>query len=165
MTTAGDDALTAADLAAQALLGALLWDPRRARDVADWLTAEDFLRPDHGAIYATVVGMLADGRPVVDVFTVLESLLRGDHHDLHVDRTGTGPLSGPGLHSLISMTPATPRGEEHGELARSEHVRYARIVWLVAELGAGSENVHEGCALIEPRGCCFPLPLGGTCTR
>jgi replicative DNA helicase len=133
MTTAsGDERSSAADFAAQALLGALLWDSRRVRDVAGWLEAGDFYRPDHGAIYATLVGLLADGRWDVDVFTVLASLLRGDHHDLHVDRSGLGPLSAPGLHSLISMTPATPRAEEFradfGAEARSEHLRDARIV-------------------------------------
>lgn len=129
MTTAPEnDTLTAADLAAQALLGALLWDPHRAGDISGWLAADDFYRPAHGAIYATLVGMLADGRPDVDVFTVLESLGRGEYHDGRVGRTVSGPLSAPELHSLISMTPATPRAEDIDAPARSDHVRYARIV-------------------------------------
>jgi replicative DNA helicase len=133
MTTAPENThLAAADLAAEALLGALLWDSRRVRDVSGWLEADDFYRPDHGAIYATLVGLLADGQAGVDVFTVLASLERGDHHDLPVDHTGIGPLSAPGLHRLISMTPATPRADNiratFSAEARSEHVRYARIV-------------------------------------
>lgn len=58
-------------------------------------------------------------------------LVSGRYHDLHVARDGTGPLGAAALHSLLSMTPATPRAGD-GPFAhvpeRSEHVRYARIV-------------------------------------
>jgi replicative DNA helicase len=39
----GPDA-TVTDLASAAVLGALLWDPRRVRDVMDWLEPADFPR-------------------------------------------------------------------------------------------------------------------------
>lgn len=123
----GGGETTAADLAEQALLGALLWDPRRVRDVAGWLQGEDFRRPAYGAIYQTVTGLLADGRPV-DLLGLPQVLAAGEYHDLHAARDGHGPLGAAALHGLLAMTPATPRGEEFAGRERSEHVRYARIV-------------------------------------
>lgn len=119
---------TAADLAASALLGALLWDPRRLHDVG-WLQPEDFRHWADRAVYQTLVGMLADGRPV-DLRTFPEVLARAEYHDAHVDGTGIGPLSGSAVHTLISMTPATPAGdaENYEGPVRSEHVRYGRLV-------------------------------------
>ncbi|MHA6797545.1 DnaB-like helicase N-terminal domain-containing protein (plasmid) [Pseudonocardia bannensis] len=132
MSTGAPDAArtTATDLAASALLGALLWDPRRVRDVADWLEPTDFGHWAHRAIYQTMTGLIADGREV-DLLSLPEVLARGEYHDAHVDRGGIGPLSAPALHDLLSMTPATPRAEEHEAnqgVVRSEHVRYARVV-------------------------------------
>lgn len=121
---------TAADLAERALLGALLWDPQRAHEVAGWLRGEDFQRPAHAAIYQTITGLQADGEPV-DLRTLPRVLASGRYHDLHVARDGTGPLGAAALHSLLSMTPATPRavdGPFDHVPERSEHVRYARIV-------------------------------------
>src|SRR5688572_22181939 len=37
-----DPATTTVQLAEQALLGALLWDPSRVREVMEWLTPDDF---------------------------------------------------------------------------------------------------------------------------
>lgn len=44
-----------------ALLGALLWDPQRAHEVAEWLRGDDFQRPVHAAIDQTITGLQADG--------------------------------------------------------------------------------------------------------
>ena len=53
-----DEAGGAVELAEQALLGALLWEPARVADIADWLAADDFYRPAHAAIYRTITGFL-----------------------------------------------------------------------------------------------------------
>jgi replicative DNA helicase len=117
----------AAALAERALLGALLWDPTRTRDVADWLTPEDFYRPGHQAIYRTITQLRTrigggDPRTVLDARTVLDSLATGEFHDLRVVRDGSGPIGAVGLHALMEMTPAA--APEH----RIEHVHYARLV-------------------------------------
>ena len=52
-----DDAGGAVELAEQALLGALLWEPARVVDIADWVAADDFYRPAHAAIYRTITGL------------------------------------------------------------------------------------------------------------
>mgnify|MGYP001095830172 CR=1 FL=1 len=119
----------AGDLAAQALLGALLWEPSRIRDVSDWLEPADFEHWAHRAIYQTLTGLVADGRPVA-LQDLPGILARGEYHDAHVDSTGIGPLSASALHTLLAMTPATPdrAHRDQGGTARSEHVRYARIV-------------------------------------
>lgn len=120
--------VTATDLAANALLGALLWDPSRAADVT-WLQAEDFAHPANRAIYATLTGMQAE-KQQVDARTIIEPLRRGTYHDA-VAVGGTSP--GALLHDLLSGTPATPSAESMGQAPgtwpeRSEHIRYARLV-------------------------------------
>ncbi|MGQ0577119.1 MAG: DnaB-like helicase N-terminal domain-containing protein [Pseudonocardia sp.] len=102
---------------------------RSARaDVSGWLSADDFRRPAHAAIYQTLLGLQRDGEQV-DLLALPQVLASGRYHDLHVARDGTGPLGAPALHSLLSMTPATPRSAAgQPEAGGSEHVRYARIV-------------------------------------
>ena len=144
-----DPAGGAAELAEQALLGALLWEPARVADIADWLAADDFYRPAHAAIYRTITGLrtsmqrreprsrtVPDHNTVLDHRMVLESLAGGEFHDLPVPRDGAGALRAAHLHTLMAMTPAAdPRH-------RTEHVLYARLVLetsirrQVAQLGA-----------------------------
>jgi replicative DNA helicase len=108
------------------LLGALLWDPERIDDVADWLQPQDFRKWGDRAVYATLVGLRNDGRPI-DLLQLPDELAAGQYHDAHVERSdGRGPLSAAALHTYLSTTPATPPQENAP--ARSEHVQYARLV-------------------------------------
>jgi DnaB helicase-like protein len=123
----GPDA-TVADLAAAAVLGAVLWDPRRLREVMDWLEPDDFLHPVHRAIYATVTGLVAAGEPV-DLMRLPAVLASGCFHEVHVNPREPGPLGAAALHTFLSFTPATPpRGGRFDGQPRSEHVRYAQLV-------------------------------------
>jgi replicative DNA helicase len=117
-----------AELAEAALLGALLWDPRRLQDVK-WLTPADFSRPSHQAIYQTLTGLIADGEQV-DLLSLPDVLRRGDYHDIHSDTTsGNGPLSAHALSELLSMTPASAGADAPpGGPTHSEHRRYGEIV-------------------------------------
>jgi len=121
-----DPDATVADLASAAVLGAVLWDPRRVREVMDWLEPDDFLHPVHRAIYATVTGLVAAGEPV-DLMRLPAALASGRFHEVHVDPSEPGPLGAAALHTLLSFTPAT-RGGRYDEQPRSEHVRYAQLV-------------------------------------
>ena len=106
----GPDA-TVTDLASAAVLGALLWDPRRVQEVMDWLEPADFPHPMHRAVYATLVGLVAAGEPV-NLLELPATLASGRFHDVHVDPGRPGPLGAAGLHTLLSFTPATPRAEK-----------------------------------------------------
>jgi replicative DNA helicase len=48
-------------LAERALLDALRSQPAHITDVAGWLSAPDFTDPHHAGVYATLVGLMADG--------------------------------------------------------------------------------------------------------
>jgi replicative DNA helicase len=139
MTTPGDPAAPPggaddtraelAELAEAALLGALLWDPRRLADL-DWLDPTDFARPAYQAIYQTLIGLWHDGVPI-DLLTLPDVLARGDYHDMHntAATTGNGPLSAYALAQLICNTPASPAADCGVEVSgHSEHRRYAAIV-------------------------------------
>ena len=56
--------------AEQALLGSILIDPSAVVRVGALVTAEDFSRPAHGQIFATVVALYTR-REAVDIVTVL----------------------------------------------------------------------------------------------
>lgn len=60
------------DEAEQAVLGALLLDNRCFDAVAEQVRAQDFYRPDHGAIFGTIAKLIA-GTKVADVITVFEA--------------------------------------------------------------------------------------------
>jgi replicative DNA helicase len=122
-------------LAEQALLGAMLWDPRRLPEVA-WLAPDDFARPAHQAIYATLVGLARDRRPI-DILELPAILARGEYHDLH-SGPDSGPISAVVVADLLAATPASPPIDGVPGLAppapglansgRSEHHRYAQLV-------------------------------------
>jgi hypothetical protein len=90
--------VTVADFASAAVLGAVLWDPRRLREVMDWLEPDDFLHPVHRAVYATVSGLVAAGEPV-DLMRLPAVLASGRFHEVHVDAREPGPLGAAGLHA------------------------------------------------------------------
>src|SRR3954454_4838734 len=86
----GPDA-TVTDLASAAVLGGLLWDPRRVRDVIGSLEPADFPHPMHRAVYATLGGLVAAGEPVI-LLHHPATLGSGRFHDVHVDPGRPGPL-------------------------------------------------------------------------
>jgi replicative DNA helicase len=116
--TASDRRGAVADLAASALLGALLSDPERIGDVADWLHPNDFARWGDRAVYATLVGLCSDGQPI-DILELPDVIASGKYHDAHVQRTdGRGPLSAAALHTYLSIA----------GLTSSEHTMLAQLV-------------------------------------
>lgn len=114
----------AADLAERALVGGLLWDSGRVRDVREWLCPEDLQHWKARAIYATLVGLDREGRslPVTELYAVIAG---GTYHD-----NRPGAVTAVDLHTYLRATPATPpaSGELSAHLVRSHHVIYARRV-------------------------------------
>ncbi|MGH3826256.1 MAG: DnaB-like helicase N-terminal domain-containing protein [Pseudonocardiaceae bacterium] len=115
---------SAADLAERALVGALLWDSSRVRDVRDWLRPADLAQPKARAIYQTLTGLHREGRgvPVTELPAVITS---GTYHD-----GPRGAVTAVDLHTYMRCTPATPAAsaEFPAQLVRSNHVIYARRV-------------------------------------
>jgi hypothetical protein len=90
-------------LAERALLGALLWDPCRLRDVT-WLRAGDFSLPAGQAIYATLVGLAKQGTPInIAALPQIMANAQGVHHDVPVGQHMA--LSGPLLADLLHDAP------------------------------------------------------------
>ena len=123
-----DPATTTVQMAEQALLGALLWDPNRVREVMEWLTPDDFYRPAHGDIYTVLVNLTRAGA-AADPLTVTKVLADGRYHD------GPAHHAAAYLHTLLSFTPATPNpARDRGPIKFytgpniSHHVAYARLV-------------------------------------
>jgi replicative DNA helicase len=154
-----DPATTTIELAEQALLGALLWDPNRVRDVMEWLDPDDFFRPAHGGIYTVLVKLTRAGA-AADPLTVTKVLAEGRYVDGHVNRDGSGPYGAWYLHTLLSFTPATPNPARDRGPVRfytgpniSHHIAYARLVleasvrrWL---RGAGIRIGQHARAAVE----------------
>jgi replicative DNA helicase len=124
VTAPSEPATSATDLAERALVGALLWDSGRVRDVRDWLRPSDLTHWQARSIYATLTGLDRDGRsvPVTELPAVIAA---GTYHD-----SRQGAITAVDLHTYLRATPATPpAGPEFPEqLVRSNHVVYARRV-------------------------------------
>lgn len=152
-----DEPLTATTLAERALVGALIWDPRRVGDVQGWLRSSDFSSATDRMIYESVVGMVADGRSEGLVQALPGVLARNEYepafHELPAqqenpqraqrrphgdwldrvdDRLRTTPApppSGP-MHlpdKYAERFPFLPATTEY-QGPPSEHVRYGRMV-------------------------------------
>lgn len=59
----------------RALLGGLILNPGRLREVAELVKADDFYRPAHGSLFALLLEMEAKGEPI-DTITVPERIQR-----------------------------------------------------------------------------------------
>ena len=115
----------AVDLAAPALLGALLWDSRRVDDVARWLEPEDFRAPEYRAIYRTLLALRQRGEDV-DLLS-LPTVLTEGHHQQDYTFPRREPRAAIVVHRLLELTPATPAPEVQPG-AHSEHASYATLV-------------------------------------
>jgi replicative DNA helicase len=124
VTAPSEPATSAADLAERALVGALLWDSGRVRDVRDWLRPGDLNHWKARSIYQTLTGLDRDGRSVP--VTELPALIAaGTYHD-----SRQGAITAVDLHTYMRATPATPPASTQfpDQLVRSNHVVYARRV-------------------------------------
>jgi replicative DNA helicase len=145
VTAPTEPATSAADLAERALVGALLWDSGRVRDVRDWLRPGDLNHWKARSIYQTLTGLDRDGRsvPVTELPAVIAA---GTYHD-----SRQGAITAVDLHTYMRATPATPPASKAfpDQLVRSNHVVYARRVleaaarYMVAVAGSRIQEAAE----------------------
>jgi replicative DNA helicase len=169
VTTAHETPINATDLAERALIGALLADPSRVRDVRDWLRPSDIHHPQARAIYHTLTELHRQGRTVpVRELPVVIAAGDGDHPT----------ITALDLHTYVQATPAASQqlGTQH---IRNNHVIYARRVLeaaarrIVAIAGSriheaaehSRENPHLGAGDIAawPRPSSAWRPWGSAC--
>lgn len=112
--------------AEQAVLGGLMLDPRALPRVQDWLSEGDFYRRDHRVIYAGIVDLAAQGKPV-DAVTMGEWF---EASGLAEEIGGSG--------YLIQLHSSTP--------SAANIVAYAEIV---AENARKRQAIELGTALVN----------------
>jgi hypothetical protein len=124
VTSLAEPPTSAADLAERALVGALLWDCGRVRDVRDWLRPSDLTHWKARAIYQTLTGLDREGRSVA-VTELPAVIAAGTYHD-----SRHRAITAVDLHTYLRATPATPPASPQfpAQLVRSNHVVYARQV-------------------------------------
>lgn len=103
------------DFAERALLGTLLHEPGRVRDL-DWLSSDDFYRPAHQDVFAGVRDLVAShdtaagGPPAEDAGSAVDGVdpvavwQRVQDRAEHASAQHT-TLTAPGLHSLMETAP------------------------------------------------------------
>jgi replicative DNA helicase len=124
------------NLAECCALGAMMMSPAIADTVGEILTAADFYKPMHGAIFAAIGRLAATGRPI-DGATVAAEL--ADSGDLV--RIGGVPY----LHTLIESVP-TPANGPYYALKVADASRRRRIVEAglrIVQLGRSESAVGE----------------------
>jgi replicative DNA helicase len=141
VSSPSEPATSAADLAERALVGALLWDPGRVRDVRDWLRPSDLTHWKSRAIYQTLTGLDRDDRsvPITELPAVIAA---GTYHD-----SRPGAITAVDLHTYLRATPATPAASAQfpARLVHSNHVVYARRVLEAAArdiVAAAGSRIH-----------------------
>lgn len=118
--------------AEQAVLGGLMLAPDALARISDWLTAADFYRHDHRAIYRAAIDLAQAGKPC-DVLTLQDCL---DSHGL-ADHVGGGYLI-----ELAGSTPSAANIVAHAEIVREQSL-------LRQLIQAGTEAVNVG---FDPQG-------------
>jgi replicative DNA helicase len=102
--------------AEQALLGALLLDPRQLAGVPD-LQPEHFANPSHGALFAAMRTLTP---PEPDVHSASPIWL----HAVIAAAAPTAPgLDTPYLHTLVNVCPQPQHAPVYVEMVRAEHLR------------------------------------------
>lgn len=136
MTTAPETPTNATDLAERALIGALLADPGRVRDVRDWLRPSDINHPKARAIYQTLTELHRHGRTV----TIRELPLV-----IAADDGNHPTITAQDLHAYVQATPAASQ-QLGTQYLRSNHVVYARRVLEAAArriVAIAGSRIHE----------------------
>lgn len=99
--------------AEQSVLGAMMLDPEVVAQVQTILTAEDFYRPTHGDLYATICSLAERGRPT-DPLSV-----KASYEPRALLRIGGAPY----LHTLISEVPTAVNAAYYAEIVADRAVR------------------------------------------
>lgn len=100
--------------AEQSLIGGLLLDNQRFEVVEDIITADDFYRQEHRAIYTAIASLIRKDTPA-DVLTVTEAL--GDSGELEA----VGGMAYIG--SLVSNTPSAASVKAYANIVRDRSLR------------------------------------------
>jgi len=119
--------------AEQAVLGGLLIDPQAWDQVADLVRDEDFYRPDHALIFATLAQLAESSKPL-DMVTVAEQLER---HSKLGDAGGMAYLG-----TLARDTPTAANVRAYAQIVR-ERSLLRRLVSAGREI-AGSVYAGDG---------------------
>jgi replicative DNA helicase len=123
--------------AEQAVLGAMMLNPRTIDTITAALTAGDFYRPAHQTIYTAVLDLHSRHRePRIDPITIAAELL------------ATGQLAKTGgagyLHTLAQTVPSTANADYYAEIVR-EHAQL-RAVIEVTQRATQRAYLHEAGA-------------------
>src|SRR5699024_12398 len=99
--------------AEMSVLGAMMLSVDAAGDVSELLSASDFYRPAHQAVYAAITTLYSRGEPS-DPITVATEL----HQRGHLDRVGGAPY----LHTMTQTCLTATSATYHAELVRQQAI-------------------------------------------
>lgn len=119
------------DEAEQAVLGALLLDNRCFDSVAEHVRAQDFYRPDHGAIFGTIAKLIAATK-VADVITVFEA---GGHETKY-------------LFELTSSVASASGAVAYAQIVRERATR-RELMRVGADLADSARRMSDGQASVQ----------------
>lgn len=124
------------NLAECCTLGAMMMSPAIADTVGEILTAEDFYKPTHGTIFATIMRLAAAGQPIDGATVAADLATTGD-----IVRIGGVPY----LHTLVESTPTAANGPYYA-LKVADAARRRRIVEAglkIVQLGRSEADVAQ----------------------
>lgn len=133
-------AMTYHDLTAeQAVLGTAMLDPASLTKLTTVIGTDDFYRPAHTTIWATVVGLAETGQRA-DPVTVAHALDTAGE----LQRVGGADY----LHTLIASVPTTANGTHYAAIV-AEHAKRRRLALLGMRLTAAAASGTDPADLLD----------------
>lgn len=99
--------------AEQSVLGAMLLSKDAIADVVELVRGDDFYRPAHQTIYATILDLYGRGEPA-DAVTVASELTKAGE----ISRVGGASY----LHTLVSLVPTAANANYYGRIVREQAI-------------------------------------------
>lgn len=150
------------DFAEKALLGTLLHEPGRVREL-DWLAAEDFYNPGHQQVFAAVGDLVAEadsaaGGPPAEPESVVEgvgpvAVWQRVQRDAEFAAGQHPALTAPGLHSLMQTAPPAHSAQPavYGHMVLESSVR-REIAQDGMRVGQASANSTQLATMLDEVG-------------
>ncbi|MFJ8158861.1 replicative DNA helicase [Streptomyces sp. NPDC094468] len=119
--------------AEQCVLGGMLLSKDAIGEVTDLITAADFYRPVHEAIYSAILDVYAKGEPADPITVAAELTKRGE-----ITKVGGAAY----LHTLVQAVPTAANAEYYAEIVHERAVlrRLTEAGTRIAQLGYSAEG-------------------------
>ncbi len=129
--------------AEQAVLGAVLSDPKALAELADMLKPEDFYRDAHRVVFRAMLDLF-DAGEVIDMITLVETLKKGNRLD------SAGGITY--VTTLANCVPTAANAAAHAKIVREKAAKRKLINMAAQVVQMGFEDEEDVSVIVERTG-------------